>query len=64
MHLPGRDTLRMGTLLAVLGPRLKRMVESGDNDIDGAARLNGFAALLHFLLFVFAIWAMVSKLGF
>ena len=49
---------------AVFGPRLKRMVESGDNDIDGAARLNGFAALIHFLLFVFAIWAMVSKLGF
>jgi len=48
---------------AVFGPRLKRMVESGDNDIDGAARLNRFAALPHFLLFVFAIWAMVSHLG-
>ena len=42
---------------------MKRMAESGDNDIDGALRLNRFAALLHFLLLVFAIWAMVSKLG-
>ena len=49
---------------AVFGPRLKRMAESGDNDIDGAARLNRFAALLHLSLLVFAIWAMVSKLGF
>lgn len=48
---------------AVFGPRLKRMAESGDNDIDGAVRLNRLAALLYSALLVFAIWAMVSKLG-
>ena len=48
---------------AVFGLRLKRMAESDDNDIDGAARLNRFAALNHLLLFGFAIWAMVSKFG-
>lgn len=48
---------------AVFGPRLKRMAESGANDIDGAVRVNRVAALLHFLLLGFAIWAMVSNLG-
>lgn len=48
---------------AVVGPRLTRMAESGDNDIDGATRIIGFSGLLQFLLLGFAIWAMVVHLG-
>ena len=49
--------------MAVFGPRLTRMAESVDNDIDGATRLIRFSDLLQFLLLGFAIWAMVAKLG-
>ena len=48
---------------AVFGPRLKRMAESGDNDIDGAVRLHRFAALFNVLLLGFAIWVMVARFG-
>lgn len=48
---------------AVFGPRAKKLTESTEDQTAEYVRLLTTGSLAHLVLLVFAVWAMVAKLG-